>query len=106
LPKEAIANITLWLDAVADEKTRRGRFDQMKIKAEKLVAYCAQNPKMRVMITPRTSSSSSSDRATKAVRSPTGPSRRARARPVGRVGGLSSLCQQQQNPTRLPRFAR
>jgi hypothetical protein len=51
LPKDTIANITLWLDGyfTDEEDPAVVDFDQMKIKAEKLVAYCAQNPKMRVM---------------------------------------------------------
>ena len=51
LPKETIANITLWLDGyfTDEEDPAVVDFDKMKIKAEKLVAYCAQNPKMRVM---------------------------------------------------------
>ena len=51
LPKETIANITLWLDGyyTDEEDPAVVDFDKMKAKAEKLVAYCAQNPKMRVM---------------------------------------------------------
>ena len=51
LPKETIANITMWLDGyyTDEEDPAVVDFDKMKIKAEKLVAYCAQNPKMRVM---------------------------------------------------------
>ena len=52
LPKETIANITLWLDGyyTDEEDPAVVDFDKMKIKAEKLVAICAQNPKMRVMM--------------------------------------------------------
>jgi hypothetical protein len=51
LPKETIANITMWLDGyyTDEEDPAVIDFDKMKVKAEKLVAYCAQNPKVRVM---------------------------------------------------------
>lgn len=51
LPKETIANITMWLDGyyTDEEDPAVVDFDKMKIKADKLVAYCAQNPKVRVM---------------------------------------------------------
>jgi acid stress chaperone HdeB len=51
LPKETIANIILWLDGyyTDEEDPAVVDFDKMKLKAEKLVALCAQNPKLRVM---------------------------------------------------------
>ena len=51
LPKETIANITMWLDGyyTDEEDPAVIDFDKMKSKAEKLVAYCAQNPKVRLM---------------------------------------------------------
>jgi acid stress chaperone HdeB len=51
LPKETIANIAMWLDGyyTDEEDPAVIDFDKMKIKAEKLVAYCAQNPRVRVM---------------------------------------------------------
>ncbi len=51
LPKETIANITLWLDGyyTDEEDPAVVDFDKMKAKVERLVAICAQNPKMRVM---------------------------------------------------------
>jgi HdeA/HdeB family len=51
LPKETIATITLWLDGyyTDEEDPAVVDFDKMKVKAEKLVAHCAQNPRMRVM---------------------------------------------------------
>jgi ABC-type glycerol-3-phosphate transport system substrate-binding protein len=51
LPKETIANITLWLDGyyTDEEDPAVVDFDKIKIKVEKLVAHCAQNPKTRVM---------------------------------------------------------
>jgi ABC-type glycerol-3-phosphate transport system substrate-binding protein len=51
LPKETIANITLWLDGyyTDEEDPAVVDFDKIKIKVEKLVAHCSQNPKTRVM---------------------------------------------------------
>jgi hypothetical protein len=51
LPKETIANITLWLDGyyTDEEDPAVVDFDKVKAKAEKLVGYCAQNPRVRVM---------------------------------------------------------
>jgi hypothetical protein len=51
LPKETIANITLWLDGYLtdEEDPAVVDFDKMKTRAEKLVTHCAQNPKTRVM---------------------------------------------------------
>jgi hypothetical protein len=51
LPKETIANLTLWLDGyfTDEEDPAVVDFDKIKSKAEKLVSYCAQNPRLRVM---------------------------------------------------------
>ncbi len=51
LPKETIANITLWLDGyyTDEEDPAVVDFDKIKAKAERLVAFCAQSPKTRVM---------------------------------------------------------
>ena len=51
LPKETIANITLWLDGyyTDEEDPAVVDFDKVKAKADRLVAFCAQNPKSRVM---------------------------------------------------------
>ena len=51
LPKDTIANITLWLDGyyTDEEDPAVVDFDKVKAKAERLVAFCAQNPKSRVM---------------------------------------------------------
>ena len=51
LPKETIANITLWLDGyyTDEEDPAVVDFDKVTAKAEKLVGYCAQNPRVRVM---------------------------------------------------------
>jgi acid stress chaperone HdeB len=51
LPKETVANITMWLDGyyTDEEDPAVVDFDKLKVKAEKLVAYCAQNPNVRVM---------------------------------------------------------
>jgi len=51
LPKDTIASVTLWLDGyyTDEEDPAVVDFDKMKGKAERLVAFCAQNPKVRVM---------------------------------------------------------
>jgi len=51
LPKETIANITMWLDGyyTDEEDPAVVDFDKLKGKAEKLGAYCAANPKMSLM---------------------------------------------------------
>jgi hypothetical protein len=51
LPKDTVASITLWLDGYYTDQEDPAVLDleKMKLKAEKLVAYCAQNPKLRVM---------------------------------------------------------
>jgi hypothetical protein len=51
LPKETIAHLTLWLDGyfTDEEDPAVVDLDKMKGKAEKLVSYCAQNPRLRVM---------------------------------------------------------
>jgi acid stress chaperone HdeB len=51
LPKETLNAVTLWLDAFLtdEEETAVVDFDKMKDKAEKLAAYCAQNPETGLM---------------------------------------------------------
>ena len=51
LPKETLNAVTLWLDAFLtdEEETAVIDFDKMKDKAEKLAAYCAQNPETSLM---------------------------------------------------------
>jgi hypothetical protein len=51
LPKETLNAVTLWLDAFLtdEEETAVIDFDKMKDKAEKLAAYCAQNPETGLM---------------------------------------------------------
>ena len=51
LPKETLNAVTLWLDAYLtdEEESAVTDFDKMKGKAERLSAYCAQNPEMSLM---------------------------------------------------------
>jgi HdeA/HdeB family len=51
LPKETVAHLTLWLDGyfTDEEDPAVVDLDKMKGTAEKLVSYCAQNPRLRVM---------------------------------------------------------
>ena len=51
LPKETLIAITLWLDGYLTDEEELAviDFDKMKDKAERLVAYCAQNPEMSLM---------------------------------------------------------
>ncbi len=51
LPKETLNAVTLWLDAFLtdEEETAVIDFDKMKDKAERLAAYCAQNPETSLM---------------------------------------------------------
>ena len=51
LPKDTIVNVTLWLDGYLtdEEDPAVVDFDKMKGKADKLVSYCAQNPRLRIM---------------------------------------------------------
>jgi hypothetical protein len=51
LPKDVIANVTIWLDGyyTDEEDPAVVDFAKIKTKADKLVAYCAQNPRLRVM---------------------------------------------------------
>src|ERR1044072_5176099 len=51
LPKETLNAVTLWLDAFLtdEEETAIIDFDKMKGKADRLTAYCAQNPDMSLM---------------------------------------------------------
>jgi len=51
LPKETITAITMWFDGyfTDEEDPAVVDFDKMKAKADKLGAFCAQNPKMGLM---------------------------------------------------------
>jgi acid stress chaperone HdeB len=51
LPKETLNAVTLWLDAYLtdEEESAIIDFDKMKGKADRLTAYCAQNPDMSLM---------------------------------------------------------
>jgi len=51
LPKETLNAVTLWLDAYLTDEEEAAviDFDKMKGKAERLSAYCAQNPEMSLM---------------------------------------------------------
>jgi acid stress chaperone HdeB len=51
LPKETVNAITMWFDGyfTDEEDPAVVDFDKMKAKADKLGAFCAQNPKMGLM---------------------------------------------------------
>jgi acid stress chaperone HdeB len=51
LPKETVNSITMWLDGyyTDEEDPAVVDFDKLRAKAEKLGAFCAQNPKMGLM---------------------------------------------------------
>lgn len=51
LPKETIASLTVWLDGYYTDEEDAALFepDKLKIKTEKLTAFCAQNPRIGVM---------------------------------------------------------
>jgi hypothetical protein len=51
LPKDVITNVTIWLEGyyTDEEDPAVVDFSKIKNKADKLVAYCAQNPRLRVM---------------------------------------------------------
>jgi hypothetical protein len=51
LSKETIATLTVWLDGYYTDEEDAAVFepDKLKSNAEKLTAFCAQNPKMGVM---------------------------------------------------------
>src|SRR3954463_15923190 len=51
LPKETLNAVTLWLDAYLtdEEESAIIDFDKMKGKADRLTAYCGQNPEMSLM---------------------------------------------------------
>jgi acid stress chaperone HdeB len=48
LPKETVNAVTMWLDGhlTDEEDPAVVDFDKMKLKAERLAAYCGQNPEM------------------------------------------------------------
>jgi acid stress chaperone HdeB len=51
LPKETVNAVTMWLDGYwSDEEDPAViDFDTIKLKAERLAAYCGQNPEMSLM---------------------------------------------------------
>jgi acid stress chaperone HdeB len=51
LPKETVNAVTMWLDGhlTDEEDPAVVDFDKMKHKAERLAAYCGQNPEMSLM---------------------------------------------------------
>ncbi len=51
LSKETIATLTVWLDGYYTDEEDAAVFepDKLKVKAEKLSAFCAQNPKIGLM---------------------------------------------------------
>jgi acid stress chaperone HdeB len=51
LPKETVNAITMWLDGyyTDEEDPAVVDFDKLKAKADKLGAFCVQNPKMGLM---------------------------------------------------------
>ena len=51
LPKETLNAVTLWLDAYLtdEEESAIIDFDKMKGKADRLAAYCGQNPETSLM---------------------------------------------------------
>jgi hypothetical protein len=51
LPKETLNAITMWLDGyyTDEEDPAVVDFDKLKAKAEKLTAFCVQNPRMGLM---------------------------------------------------------
>lgn len=51
LPREAVNAVTMWLDGhlTDEEDPAVVDFDKMKLKAERLAAYCGQNPEMSLM---------------------------------------------------------
>ena len=51
LPKETVTRLTIWLDGYLtdDEEPRVVDFGQMKMKAEKLNLFCAQNPNVGLL---------------------------------------------------------
>jgi acid stress chaperone HdeB len=51
LSKDTIATLAVWLDGYYTDEEDAAVFepDKLKTKAEKLTAFCAQNPKMSVM---------------------------------------------------------
>jgi acid stress chaperone HdeB len=51
LSKETIATLTVWLDGYYTDEEDAAVFepDRLKSKAEKLTAFCAQNPKLGLM---------------------------------------------------------
>ena len=51
LPKDMIATLTVWLDGYYTDEEDAAIFepDKLKSKAEKLAAFCAQNPRLGLM---------------------------------------------------------
>jgi len=51
LPKETVASLTVWLDGYLtdEEEPRVVDLDKIKLKAERLSLYCAQNPRVSIL---------------------------------------------------------
>jgi len=51
LPKETVATLTVWLDGYLtdEEEPRVVDLEKMKLKAERLSLYCAQNPRVSIL---------------------------------------------------------
>jgi acid stress chaperone HdeB len=51
LPKDTVNAVTMWLDGyyTDEEDPAAVDFDKLKAKAEKLAAFCVQNPRMGLM---------------------------------------------------------
>src|SRR5262245_27669729 len=52
LPKDIIVTLTIWLDGyyTDEEDAAVVEFDKLRVKADKLVSFCAQNPKTGVLM--------------------------------------------------------
>jgi acid stress chaperone HdeB len=52
LPRETIVTLTIWLDGyyTDEEEAAVVEFDKLRMKADKLVSFCAQNPKTGLMM--------------------------------------------------------
>ena len=52
LPKETIVTLTIWLDGyyTDEEDAAVVEFEKLRMKADRLVSFCAQNPKTGLMM--------------------------------------------------------
>ncbi len=52
LPKETIVTLTIWLDGyyTDEEDAAVVEFEKLRTKADRLVSFCAQNPKTGLMM--------------------------------------------------------